>query len=79
LLAVDEDAWENSWNSLPICSGGIRYRERNPIPVILLSMTGIDRNGATLGKLVGVAHEIEERLPQAHLIGMHRPDLAIAA
>jgi hypothetical protein len=57
---------------------GVGNRERNPIAVILLLMTGIDRNGATLGKLVGVAREIEQRLPQPHLIGVHRPDLAIA-
>jgi hypothetical protein len=29
LLAVAEEAWENSWNSLPICSGVI------PMPVSL--------------------------------------------
>jgi hypothetical protein len=42
---------------------GIRYRERNSIATVLLSMMGIDRNGATLGKFVGVAHEIKQRLP----------------
>src|SRR6202043_4248918 len=54
------------------------YRQRNPIAAVLLSMTGIDRNGAALSKLVGVSHEIKQRLPQPHLVGTHRPDLAVA-
>ena len=35
LLAVVDDAWENSWNSLPICSGvmpmPVGYRYRDPV------------------------------------------------
>src|ERR1700730_17316395 len=57
---------------------GILYRERNPIAAVLLSMMSIDRNGATLGKLVSVDHEIKQRLPQPHLVGTHRLDLAVA-
>ena len=29
----------------------------------------IDRDGAAFGKLVGIAHEIEQRLTQPHLVG----------
>jgi hypothetical protein len=32
-----------------------------------------------LRELVGVAHEIEQRLPQPHLVGMQRADRTVAA
>jgi len=37
----------------------------------------VDADGAMVRELVGVAHEIEQRLPQPHLVGMQRPDRAI--
>ena len=30
------------------------------------------------GELVGVAYEVQQRLPQPHLVGMHRPDRSVA-
>ena len=43
LLAVAEEAWENSWNSLPICSGVIPMpvsvtAERDPVAAVLLPL-----------------------------------------
>ena len=72
-------ACENSWNSLPICSGVM------PIPVSATACvtqsrpfscpwSSVDGDGAVLGELVGVAHQVEQRLPQAGLVGMQRPD-----
>ena len=79
LLAVAEDAWENSWNSLPICSAVM------PMPVSVtaiviqsrpssVALLAVDGDGAVIGKLVGVAEEVEQRLPDPDLVGMHHPD-----
>ena len=83
LLAVVEDAWENSWNSLPICSAVM------PMPVsatesviqsrpFSCSLVSSDGDGALFGELVGVAHEVQQRLTQPHLVGMQRPDRSVA-
>ena len=77
LLAVVEEAWENSWNSLPICSGVI------PMPVsatesviqsrpFLLSFVSGDGEGTFLGELVGITRQVEQRLPEAGLVGVDR-------
>ena len=83
LLAVVEEAWENSWNSLPICSGVM------PMPVSVTASVIQSRPFSCpwcasmvmvplFGELVGVAHEVQQRLPQPHLVGMHRPDRSVA-
>jgi hypothetical protein len=33
---------------------------------------------ALFGEFVGVAHEIQQRLAQPHLVGMHHPDGGVA-
>jgi hypothetical protein len=43
---------------------GVRYRQRDPVAAILLSLLYIDADGATVGELVAVAHKIEQRLPK---------------
>jgi hypothetical protein len=57
---------------------GIRYRERDPVAAALPSLMSGNSDGAFLGQLIGVTHEIEQRLPQPNLVGTHRPDLAVA-
>jgi hypothetical protein len=37
-----------------------------------------DGDGAFFGELVGVAHEVQQRLTQPHLVGMDRPDRSVA-
>ena len=73
---VDASACENSWNNLTICSGVM------PMPVSATAMVlpppRMNRDGAALRELVGIAHEIEQRLPQPHRVGMQRPDRPIA-
>jgi hypothetical protein len=81
LVAVVEDAWENSWNSLPICSAVMPVpvcRECDPVPAVLLFLVGSNSHGALFGELVGVAHEVQQRLPQPHLVGMQHPDRSVA-
>ena len=51
---------------------GISNRNRNPIAAVLLSLTRIDADGAALSEFVGIAHEVQQRLAQAHLVGLHR-------
>jgi hypothetical protein len=53
LLAVVEEAWENSWNSLPICSGVMPMpvsgdRERDPIAAVFLSLVSGDGDAVNL-------------------------------
>ena len=43
-----------------------------------LPLSRIDGDRAPLGELVGVAHEVEQRLPQPHRVGMQRPDRSLA-
>ena len=57
---------------------GVGDRKRDPVTAVLLSLMRIDADGAAFGELVGVAHEVQQRLAQPHLIGMHRPDGGIA-
>jgi hypothetical protein len=45
---------------------------------VIARLPRINGNRSTLRKLICVAHEIKQRLPQPHLVGMHRPDLAVA-
>ena len=42
------------------------------------SWLGGDGDGALFGELVGVAHEVQQRLPKPHLVGMHHPDRGVA-
>src|SRR5262249_32637434 len=44
-------------------NAGIGDSDRNPIAAVFLSMPRVNGNGAALRKFVGVAHEIEQRLP----------------
>src|SRR3984893_15502345 len=73
---VDASACENSWNNLTICSGVM------PMPVSATAMVlpppRMNRDGAALRELIRIAHEIEQRLPQPHRVGMQRPDRPIA-
>ena len=55
-----------------------RRPQRDPVTAVFLCLARINGNGAALRKLVGVAHEIEQRLPQPHLIAMQPPDRSIA-
>ena len=80
LRVVEASAWTKSWKSLPICSGVM------PMPV---SVTAIvthsrpasmprlraDGHRALLGELVGVAREVEQRLPDPRLVGAHRAEV----
>jgi hypothetical protein len=43
-----------------------------------LSLTRLDADGAAVGELVRVAHEVQQCLAQAHLIGLHRSDSGVA-
>jgi hypothetical protein len=45
---------------------------------ILISLVSGDGDGALFSELVGVAHEVQQRLTQPHLVGMHHADGAVA-
>src|SRR6516165_2618298 len=49
----------------------------DPIAAIFLPLPRINGNCAALRKLVGVAHEVEQRLPEPHLVSMQPPDRGI--
>src|SRR5262245_45288206 len=53
-------------------------REGDPVAAVLRSLPSDDGDGALLSELVGVAHEVQQRLPQPHLVGMHHPDRGVA-
>ena len=78
LRVVDASAWTNSWNSLPICSrrhadAGVGDRDRHPFAARpRVARFDANRDRAVLGELAGVAREIEQRLPDPHLVGAHR-------
>jgi hypothetical protein len=57
---------------------GIGYCHRDPVTAVLLSLMSGDGDSAFLGELVGVAQQVQKRLPQAHLIGVQRPDGSVA-
>jgi hypothetical protein len=58
--------------------GGLHGRgDRDLVAVVLLLLPRVDGDGAVVGELVGVARQIQQRLPQAHLIGMERPDCIV--
>ena len=83
LLAVVEDGLGKLLEQLAHLLGrhadaGVGDRERDPVAAVLLSLVSGDGDGALFGELVGVAHEVEQRLPQPHLVGMHRPDRGVA-
>jgi hypothetical protein len=49
----------------------------DPIVVPVAPLPRVDGDGAVIGKLVGVAQEVEQRLTQPHLVGMQRFDCRI--
>ena len=53
-------------------NAGIRHRDFNPFPVIDLPAPCTDRQRAALGELVGIADEVQQRLPNAHLVSVNR-------
>src|SRR6516165_4901561 len=57
---------------------GISDSDSDPIAGAFLSMPRINGYGAALRKLIRIAHEVEQRLPQPHLIGMQPADRSIA-
>src|ERR1700730_12428828 len=57
---------------------GVRHRQRDPIVAALLSLNGIDRDGAAFRELVGIAHEVQQRLAQPHRVGVHRSYCGVA-
>ena len=59
-------------------NAGIGNRDGNPVAAVLLSLPCVNADGAALCELVGVAHEVQQRLAQPHLVGMHRPYRAVA-
>src|SRR5262249_8218613 len=40
----------------------VRYRQGDPLAAILLSLLHIDADGAAVGELVGIAHEVQQCL-----------------
>ena len=81
LRVVEASAWENSWNSLPICSSVIPMpvsvdRDRDPVAAIkpLLGRAAM-RDGALLGELVGIAHQVEQRLSKPGLVCVNRAEV----
>jgi hypothetical protein len=52
-------------------------RDRDPVAASFLPLPRVDGDGAVVGELVGVAHEVQQRLPQSHLVGMQRPDRSV--
>ena len=80
LRVVETSAWENSWNSLPICSSVM------PMPVSVTAIVIQSRPSSCcgcaamvtvplLGELVGVARQVEQRLPEPGLVGVNRADV----
>src|SRR5262245_18650088 len=53
----------------------IRDRDRDHVAAIEPLWLCGDRNGAVLGELVGVARQVEQRLPETCLIGVHRAEV----
>jgi hypothetical protein len=82
LRVVDASAWENSWNSLPIgrrhADASVGDRGGDRAAATFLPLSCVDGDGAVVGELVGVAHEVQQRLAQPHLVRMHRLDCGIA-
>jgi hypothetical protein len=71
-----------SWNNLPICSGrhadaGVGDRDGDPVAAFLFPLPPVDGDGPVVGEFVGVAQQIQQRLPQAHLIGIERSDRTV--
>jgi hypothetical protein len=58
--------------------GGLHgHGDRDLVAVVLLLLPRVDGDGAVVGELVGVARQIQQCLPQAHLIGMQRLDCIV--
>jgi hypothetical protein len=55
----------------------VAHRDGDPVVATFLPLSCVDGDGAVVGELVGVAHEVQQRLPQSHLVGMQRPDLSV--
>ena len=52
-------------------------RDGHPVAGTFLPLSCVDGDGAVVGELVGVAHEVQQRLPQSHLVGMQRLDRGV--
>ena len=50
---------------------------RDPVAAVLLLLPRVNGDGAVVGELVGVAQQVQQRLPQAHLVGVQRPDRSV--
>src|ERR1700730_19186863 len=50
---------------------GVGNRDDETVAAIVLSLPRVDGDGAMAGELGGIAHEVQQRLPQPHLIGLH--------
>jgi DNA-binding transcriptional LysR family regulator len=57
---------------------GIGNRENDPVAAVLLLLVSGNREGALFGELVAVAHEVQQRLAQPHLVGVNHPDRSVA-
>ena len=53
---------------------GVGDGNSNPVAAILLHLARVNRDGTALRKFVGVAHEVQQRLPQSHLVAIERAD-----
>ena len=47
----------------------------DPVTAVFLSLMSGDGDGAFLGELVGVAHQIQQGLPDTNLVGMDSADV----
>jgi predicted pyridoxine 5'-phosphate oxidase superfamily flavin-nucleotide-binding protein len=50
----------------------IGHRERDPVATALLPLASVDGDSAFLGELVGVTRQVEQALPEAGLVSVHR-------
>ena len=80
LLAVVEEACENSWNSFPHllrrhANASVSNRELDPVAAVFLSLASSDRDSAFLGELIGVARQVEQGLPKTGLVGVDRTEV----
>src|ERR1700680_2063385 len=50
----------------------IGHRERDPVATALLPLASGDGDSAFLGELVGVTRQVEQGLPEAGLVSVHR-------
>ena len=57
---------------------GVGHGNRDPVAAIALLRLRGDGDGAFLGELVGVARQVEQRLPEAGLVGVDRAEVGRA-